>query len=147
MDLTQAQRDILLNRAVDAVRDRFTAGPDTDPGDVSRRAEVASMAVTDAVTRGGHLHTQIAQLAGCTGLRVIDLISDPAARSRALRVEANAADNYTRLVQKAARENALRRTAAEGYGSVTRVAKDLGVTRRTVYDWIEQAKAEMEASY
>jgi hypothetical protein len=142
MDLTQAQRDTLLDRAVEAVRARLAVGPDTDPTDVQRCIEVASMAVTDAVTRGGWLHTQIAQLAGCTGLRVIDLITDWSAQAQALRVERHAAARYVDQVRDAARRHALQRIGAQGRGAKSRIAEEIGVNRPVVDEWIKQAKAE-----
>lgn len=140
--LTEAQRTVLLDRAVEAVRARLASGPDSDPADISRRIEIASMAVTDAVTRGGHLHTQIASLVGCTGLRVIDLIDNPKAQSTALRIEENAASNYLNLVRETRRQHVVSRVGAEGYGAVTQVAGDLGVSRVSVTDWVNKAKDE-----
>jgi transposase len=136
MILTEAQRDTLLNRAVDAVRERYAVTPDTDPGEVSRRSEVATMAVTDAVTRGGHIHTLISQRAGVSGLMVIRLISDWSAQGRALGVERQAAKNYTDLVREAAASHARRRVGAEGYGAKSAIAREVGVTRPVVDDWI-----------
>lgn len=136
MELTQAQRDALLDRAVDAVRARFAVGPDTDPGEVSRRIEVATLAVTDAVTRGGLLHTQIASLAGVTGLRVIGLISDWSAQGEALGRERHAAKRYAEQVQEAAASHARQRVGAQGYGAKSRIAREIGVTRPTVDAWI-----------
>jgi hypothetical protein len=145
MDLAQSQRDILLERAVEAVRTRLAVGPDTDPGDVTRRSEVAMMAVTDAVTRGGHLHTQIAGLAGCSGLQVINLIGDWSAQAKALRVERHAAARYVDQVRDAARRHALQRVGAQGHGAITRIAEEIGVNRPVVYEWIQKAKADLGA--
>lgn len=135
MQLTQTQRDALLDRAVEAVRARLAVGPGTDPGEVARRVEVASLAVTDAVTRGGWQHTQIASLAGCTGLRVIDLISDWSAQARALGVERHAARRYVEQVAEAAASHARQRVGAQGRGVYTAIADEIGVTRATVYAW------------
>lgn len=147
MTLTEAQRATLLDRAVEAVRTRLAVTPDTDPSDLARRSEVATMAVTDAVTRGGHLHTQIASLADCSGLQVINLISDWPAQAAALRIERNAADNYVKLVRDAARRHALQRVGAQGHGAITRIADEIGVNRPVVYDWLAKAKAEQEEAY
>jgi hypothetical protein len=135
VQLTEAQREVLLRRAIDAVRERYTARPDTDPGEVSRLTEIASMAVTDAVTRGGYLHTQISGPAGVSGLRVIDLIADWSAQGRALGVERNAAKNYADLVREAAASHARRRLGEQGYGARAATARDLGVTPVTVDNW------------
>ncbi|MFI7608499.1 hypothetical protein ACIBTV_25565 [Micromonospora sp. NPDC049366] len=135
MELTQAQQDALLNRAVEAVRSRFAVGPDTDPGEVSRRIEVATLAVTDAVTRGGLLHTQIATLAGVTGLRVIGLISDWSAQGQALGRERHAAARYTDQVREAAASHARQRIGAQGYGARAAIAREVGVTPVTVDAW------------
>lgn len=144
--LTEAQRQALLDRAVEAVRARLAVTPDTDPTDVARRSEVASMAVTDAVTCGGYLHTQIATLAGCTGLQVIRLITDQSAQARAIRVERNAVKLYEQQVRDMAQEHALRRVGVEGYGAISQVAREIGVTRPAVYAWVEAARAERTES-
>lgn len=144
--LTQTQRAALLDRAVDAVRTRLDTGPDTDPTDLARRSELASMAVTDAVIRGGHLHTQIANLAGCTGLQVVNLITDWSAQAQALRIERHAAARYEEQVRDAARRHALQRVGAQGRGAVTAVANEIGVNRPVVYDWIKKAEAEEGAT-
>lgn len=142
MNLTEAQRDVLLDRAVEAVRDRYAVGPGTDPGEVSRRIEVATMAVTDAVTRGGMLHTQIANLAGVTGLRVIQLISDWSAQGQALGVERNAAKNYADLVRDAAASHSRQRIGAQGYGARAAIAREIGVTPVTVDGWVKTTDQE-----
>lgn len=133
--LTQAQQQALLDRAVEAVRARYAVTPDTDPGEVARRVEVAQLAVTDAVTRGGMLHTQIAGLAGVTGLAVVGLIADWSAQARALRVERHAAARYVEQVTEVAASHARRRVGAQGRGAVTAIADEIGVTRKTVYAW------------
>lgn len=141
MQLTETQRDALLDRAVEAMRARLAVGPGTDPGEVARRVEVASLAVTDAVTRGGWQHTQIASLAGCTGLRVIDLISDWSAQAVALRVERHAAARYVEQVREAAVSHARQRVGAQGYGAKSQIAREVGVSRATVDAWIGVAEA------
>jgi hypothetical protein len=134
--LTEAQREVLLHRAIEAVRDRYAVRPDTDPTEASRRAEIAQMAVTDAVTRGGYLHTQISGPAGVTGLRVIDLITDWSAQGKALGVERNAAKNYADLVREKAASHARQRIGAQGYGARAATARDLGVTPVTIDSWV-----------
>ena len=136
MNLTQTQRDALLDRAVEAVRVRLAAGPATDTGDLARRSEIACLAVTDAVTRGGWLHTQIASLAGCTGLQVINLITDWTAQATALRVERHAAERYIEQIREAAASHARQRVGAQGYGAKAQIAREIGVTRPTVDAWI-----------
>lgn len=143
MDLTQHQRDALLDRAVEAVRARYAVGPDTDPGDVSRRIEVATLAVTDAVTRGGMLHTQIATLAGVSGLRVIGLISDWSAQGTALGVERHAAKVYAEQVREAAASHARQRIGAQGYGARAAIAREVGVTPVTVDAWTKTEGADI----
>lgn len=142
MSLTEAQRATLLDRAVEAVRNRLAIGPDTDPTDVARRSEVATMSVTDAVTRGGHLHTQIANLAGCTGLQVINLITDWTAQAQALRVERHAATRYVEEVRAAAARHALQRVGAQGHGAKAQIAREIDVNRPVIDEWIKKAKAE-----
>jgi DNA-binding transcriptional regulator YdaS (Cro superfamily) len=138
MELTQAQRDVLLDRAVEAVRTRHAVGPDTDPGEVARRVEVASMAVTDAVTRGGMLHTQIAGLAGVPGLRVIGLITDWSAQGVALGRERHAAARYVDQVRDACASHSRQRVSAQGYGAKSQIAREIGVNRPVVDGWIKQ---------
>lgn len=135
MDLTPAQQQALLNRAVDAVKDRFNVGPSTDPGEVSRLIEVATLAVTDAVTRGGWLHSQIAILSGVTGLRVIGLISDWSAQGQALGRERHNAKVYADQVREAAVSHARQRIGAQGYGARAAIAREIGVTPVTVDAW------------
>lgn len=137
MQLTQAQQEALLDRAVETVRARYAVTPDTDPGEVSRLIEVATLAVTDAVTRGGWLHTQIATMAGVTGLRVIALIADWQAQGVALGRERHAAKRYAEQVQEAAASHARQRVGAQGYGAKSAIARDIGVTRPTVDAWIK----------
>lgn len=136
MDLTFTQQQTLLNRAVDAVKDRFDVGPSTDPDEVSRRVEVATLAVTDAVTRGGWLHSQIAILSGVTGLRVIGLISDWTAQGEAIGRERHAAKLYEKQVTEFAASHARQRVGAQGYGAKSAIAREVGVTRPTVDAWI-----------
>lgn len=138
--LTEAQRAALLDRAVDAVRARLAITPDTDPADVARRSEIASMAVTDAVTRGEHLHTQIAQLAGCSGLQVINLITDWSAQARALRLERHVADRYVEQVRAAAARHAAQRVGAQGHGVKSQMAREFDVTRPVINEWIRKVE-------
>ncbi len=142
MELTQVMRDVLLDRAVDAVRARYAVGPDTDPGEVSRLIEVSRLAVTDAVTRGGWLHTQIANLAGVAGLLVIDLIADWSAQAVALGRERHAARRYVEQVRDAAASHAQRRVGTQGYGARAAIAREIGVTPPTVDAWVEQASCQ-----
>lgn len=139
--LTQEQRTVLLDRAVEAMRAWLTVGSDTDPVQVDRLRQVASMSVTDAVTRGGYLHTQITHLVGCSGLRLIELIADPSAQAHALSVEHNAAKNYLALVEEKRREHAVRRVGANGGRGKTRVGEELGVSRQAVTNWWNDAVA------
>jgi hypothetical protein len=136
--LTEAQRKALLDRAIQAVRERCTVRPDTDPGEVSRRREIAQMAVTDAVTRGGYLHSQISGPAGVSGLQVIDLITDWTARGVALGYERTAAKNYADLVRQAAASYARQRIGAQGYGARAATARDVGVTPVTIDSWVAE---------
>lgn len=140
MDLTNAQQQALLTRAVDAVKDRFDVGPSTDPNEVARRVEVATLAVTDAVTRGGWLHSQIAILAGVTGLRVIGLISDWSAQGTAIGRERHNAKLYADQVREAAASHSRQRVGAQGYGAKSQIAREIGVTRPAVDAWIGQAQ-------
>ncbi|MFG2046112.1 hypothetical protein ACGFIW_01610 [Micromonospora sp. NPDC048935] len=140
MELTNAQQQALLTRAVDAVKARFDVGPSTDPDEVSRRIEVATLAVTDAVTRGGWLHSQIAILSGVTGLRVIGLISDWSAQAQALGRERHNAKVYADQVREAAAAHARQRVGAQGYGAKSQIAREIGVTRPVVDAWIGQAQ-------
>ena len=135
--LTEAQREVLLHRAIEAVRERYAVRSDTDPGEVSRRVEIAQMAVTDAVTRGGFLHTRIAGPSGVTGLRVIDLITDWSAQGVALGYERNAAKNYADLVRETAASHARQRIGAQGYGARAAIAREIGVTPVTVDSWVK----------
>ncbi|MEU7802582.1 hypothetical protein AB0B10_25320 [Micromonospora arborensis] len=141
MELTYAQQQALLNRAVDAVKERFDVGPGTDPGEVSRRIEIATDAVTDAVTRGGLLHSQIAVLSGVSGLRVIGLITDWSAQGEAIGRERHNAKVYADQVREAAASHARQRVGAQGYGAKAQIAREIGVTRAAVDAWIVQADA------
>lgn len=132
MQLTEAQRKDLLDRAIHAVRARRDAAPDTPDAEVRRLGEIAALAVTDAVTRGGHIHTLISHAAGVSGLRVIDLITDPTARGIALGVERNAAKNYTALVRQAMSRHARQQLAEQGHGARAALARQYGVQPRTV---------------
>jgi hypothetical protein len=136
--LTEAQRREMLRRAIDAVKALTALGPDADPGDVSRCSEIAQLAVTDAVTRGGHLHTQISGPAGVTGLRVIALIGDQPAQATALKVERNAIKNYTEMWRQAAVAHTKRRLREQGYGARAAVAREIGVTPVTVDAWAKE---------
>jgi hypothetical protein len=137
MELTETQRKELLGRAIEAVKARYALGPDADPSEVSRRSEVATMAVTDAVTRGGHVHTLISHGAGVSGLRVIALIDDWSAQGKALGVERNAAKNYENLVREAAASHARRRIGDVGHGARAAIAREIGVTPMTVDSWVK----------
>ncbi|GGM27343.1 hypothetical protein GCM10011608_10120 [Micromonospora sonchi] len=139
MQLTEAQRAALLDRAIEAMRDRLAAGPNTDPAEVTRRNEVARMAVTDAVTRAGHVHTLISVGAGCSGMQVVQCITDWSAQAEALRVERHAAARYVEQVREAIQFHARVRSGAQGRGAVSQIAKEIGVERKTVYAWIDQA--------
>ena len=140
MQITEVQRTALLNRAIEAVRARYAVRPDADPVEVSRLSELATMAVTDAVTRGGHLHTLISGPAGVSGLSVIRLITDWSAQARALRVERHAAARYVEQVREAAASHARQRSGVQGRGAITQIADEIGVQRKVVYAWIEQAE-------
>lgn len=135
MQLTEAQRATLLDRAVEAVRHRFAVTPDTDPAEVSRRIEVARLAVTDAVTRGGHIHTLISTASGVSGLLVIGLIDDWSAQAVAIGRERHAAKRYAEQVQEAAASHSRQRVGAQGYGAKSAIAREIGVTRPTVDAW------------
>ncbi len=137
LGITQEQRERLLKRAVAAVKARLAVGPDTDLREVS--ADHASRTVTEAVTVGDHLHTQIAQLAGCSGLQVINLITDWDARGRALGVERNALKTYEGQVREAAQQYAAQRVGAFGRSEelIQKIAAGVGVTRAVVYNWIK----------
>ena len=145
--ITDDMRQALLDRAVEAMREMLACGPDTDSSVRSRLGDRAKMAVTDAVTRGDHLHTLIAQLAGCSGLQVINMIAEWSAQGKALGVERNAAKNYGDLVRDAARQHALQRVGTEGHGAKARIVREIGVTRSAVDEWIAQAAAERERPY
>ena len=137
--ITEEMRRVLLDRAVEALRTRLACGPDAGRIEQSRLGERATMAVTDAVTRGDHVHTLIALAVGCSGLRVIDYIGDNEAQAQALAVEFNAAENYKRQVRAAQRAHALRRLGA-GAGGPSLLTRQLGLKSRTmVYDWIAEA--------
>jgi len=144
MTLTEAQRAPLLDRAVRSMRDYLAAGQGTDRHEVSRLSERASTEVTDAVTRGEYLHTQIAQLTGCTGLRVIDMINDWDARGRALGVERNVVKNYETQVREAAQSYAAQRVGAFGRSEelFQLIAKQVGVTRAVVYSWLKPSVSD-----
>lgn len=135
MELTQAQRDLLLDRAVEAVAARYAVTPDTPQAEVSRLIEVATLAVTDAVTRGGWLHSQIALRAGVSGLLVIMLISDWSAQAQAIGRERHAADRYVEQVRACAASHTRQRVGAQGYGAKAEIAREMGVARGTVDAW------------
>jgi len=142
MELDQDTRQRMLERAVTAARSRLAIGPSTDPEEASRINARARTAVTEALTAGGHLHTQIAQLAGCSGLLVVGMIDNWSAQAQALQVERHAAARYVEQVRDAARQHALQRLGSQGYGSVSQIAREIGVERAVVYTWIEKARAE-----
>ncbi len=141
MQLTEVQRAALLDRAVEAMRERLAVGPDTDPGEVSRREELARLAVTDAVTRGGHIHTLISTRAGCSGLQVVSRIVDWSAHGTALGVERNAVKNYADLVRRACGSHARIRVGAQGHGAKSAIAREIGVTRKVVDAWMADDEA------
>ncbi|MER7166733.1 hypothetical protein ABT336_11810 [Micromonospora sp. NPDC000207] len=142
MQLTEVQRAALLDRAVEAVRARYAVGPDTDPGEVTRLAELARLAVTDAVTRGDHIHTLISHRAGVSGLLVIDLIADWPAQGKALAVERHAAARYAEQVRQRTMTHARQRVGAQGHGAKAEMARQFGVTRKSVDAWIDHPGKE-----
>lgn len=137
--ISEDQRQGVLDRAVEAMRAVLACTPTTPGSEVAVANARAVETVTDAVTRGGFLHTQIAGLAGCSGLHVTEFIADDTRQAEALVIEVNAAENYLELVRTARRGHALRRLASRQHGVVTRVVEDLKVGRTTVYDWMDDA--------
>ena len=137
--VTDAQRDELFNRAITAIREHFTALLlTTDDDRIGRAAEVARLAVTDAVVWAGIPYSHLAQGAGCTGLHVAELLTDPIAQARALRDERRAAEDQSRRVREALRRYAARVVAMTDHGAVSEASRLLGVTRETVYAWADE---------
>ncbi len=142
----QHVRERLLDEAVAALVALRDYGPGSDLSAASEASRRASAAVTAAVTRGDHIHTLIAAKARCTGLTVIRYIDDPAAHSRALNVERNAAANYVRHIEQAVRHSAVSRWCTEEpkRGLATRIARDLGISRATFYSYLEGSEVSLE---
>lgn len=146
----------LLDRAVDAVNawldvreSRAPAGPYAPLGATTTSPEAmraygrAVDAVTEAVTRGGHIHTLITVRVGrCPGLTIVELIADDDARAKALAAERHAAQRYVTQVTNRIREEVLRRVDAGE--EVRAVARMYGVNHNSVYAWMEQRAQEVE---
>lgn len=147
MNLTDNQREALLDRAVTAIRDHFrTALLADDRAEVTDAEELAELAVTDAVTRGNIPHSHIAKQAGCSTLHVAELITDLDAAGRALGHERKAARDYTDNVRRAIRDHAAKVAATKDRGTVTRAAEHLDATRKAVYDWAVAPDADETAA-
>lgn len=116
--------------------------PDAGADEDTRRqlAAEADLAVSLAVS-AGCAHSAIASAARCSGLRVIDHIKDPPDRCRALAAEAQAAVRYQALVVERMKADAAWRynlLVRAGVDTVAHIAEDLGVTRKTIYTWLQE---------
>ncbi|MGX1762626.1 hypothetical protein ACWIGW_44480 [Nocardia brasiliensis] len=138
--ITDEQRVTARDQAVAAVRAHFA-------GDGERGA--AQRAVTAALVVYDISHRQIAQLAGVSGLAIINLITPDyqysqmpdnsdrrvlAARAEALKYERHAADRYRDDVLDAIRQEAVHRTDYLKESEVA-VAATLGVNRASIRKW------------
>lgn len=134
--------DYYLDRAVRAVKALLETGPGTDGREVDWLGRDAADAVTKAVAGGHCLHSQIAAMAGCSGLRVAEMITDWSAQADALRREEHQAQLYAEQVRAATRSHVVRRHGEQGRGSVTQMEVELDMSRTSLHRWIREAAEE-----
>lgn len=137
---TTADKQAMLGDAIDAMREWLARDPEMPAADLGKLQRRTQLAVTAAVTTGGHVHTLISGRLGCVGLRVVEMITDQDAYGRALAAERHAAKLY---VQHLARLVVayVKRVAGpkrEQHGIVTGLGKVFGVSRQTVDTWLDQ---------
>jgi hypothetical protein len=143
LGITEAERQRLLDRAIEAMRAWIDRDPDLSAHERGRLAERAGRAVTAAVVDAEHVHSLISLPLRCSGLQVVEMIHDPQAQARALVGELHNAELYVKRIK--ARIGEFGWAHSREYGDVSQVSRWLGGLRRgTLYDWIERAKQASE---
>lgn len=140
MALTAAEIEAARDKAVAALRDYYSEHGDHPEvaWDAScARDRAARDAVTYAVTHGV-THRQIAQMAGVSGMAVVELIEDVDERCQAYRRERLAAEQYQRRVMDSMRTYA-RLLVGRHKRRKTDAAEGLGISRPTLDDWLSDA--------
>ncbi|MFF0822425.1 hypothetical protein ACFYUR_18845 [Micromonospora haikouensis] len=124
-----------------AIRDTMPADPtsSTEASYVDQRARSyrAAADVVTAAVRAGVPHWRIADLAGCGGLTVIDMIDDRALRTAAYVSEKHRARRHLDAVEQAIRDHARRVIGAQNGRGKTQLTRELGISRPTLDAWLE----------